>query len=63
MRPEPSAVFDAVSTKLRASAEQTLEASRARAETTHDVARTTARSRVAEAMQLKGRRRSSCPAR
>jgi glutamate dehydrogenase (NAD(P)+) len=56
IRPEPAAVFENISTKLRASTHETLEASRRQGLTTHRVARATAQARVAEAMRLRGRR-------
>lgn len=55
MRPEPAAVFDSISHKLRASTVETLEASQAQGHTTHVVARTAAQDRVREAMVLRGR--------
>ena len=57
IRPDPAAVFDTISTKLRASTRQVLEDSAAHGGTTHDVARATAQERVAQAMQLRGRTR------
>jgi glutamate dehydrogenase (NAD(P)+) len=56
IRPEPAAVFENISTKLRASTHETLEGSRRQGLTTHRVARATAQARVAEAMRLRGRR-------
>ena len=55
IRPEPGAVFDTVSAKLRASTVDTLHASRSQNRTTHRVARAAAQSRVHEAMRLRGR--------
>ncbi|MFV9457721.1 Glu/Leu/Phe/Val family dehydrogenase [Rhodococcus sp. NM-2] len=55
IRPEPAAVFDNISNKLRASTIDTLDASKAQGRTTHEVARTTAQERVREAMVLRGR--------
>jgi glutamate dehydrogenase (NAD(P)+) len=55
IRPDPGFVFDNISTRLRASALQTLETSRAQGDTTHHVARCLAQDRVAEAMHLRGR--------
>ncbi|MFC0450386.1 Glu/Leu/Phe/Val family dehydrogenase [Rhodococcus jostii] len=55
IRPEPAAVFDSISNKLRASTIDTLDASQAQGRTTHEVARTTAQERVREAMVLRGR--------
>jgi glutamate dehydrogenase (NAD(P)+) len=55
IRPEPAAVFANISTKLRASTHETLQASRRQGLTTHRVARATAQARVAEAMRLRGR--------
>ncbi|WP_433678697.1 Glu/Leu/Phe/Val family dehydrogenase [Nocardia sp. CA-119907] len=55
LRPDPVAVFEAISSKLRNGTTQTLTASQHQAETTHQVARTAARARVREAMQLRGR--------
>jgi glutamate dehydrogenase (NAD(P)+) len=55
IRPEPAAVFDNISTKLRASTHDTLQGSRRQCLTTHRVARATAQARVAEAMRLRGR--------
>jgi glutamate dehydrogenase (NAD(P)+) len=55
IRPEPPAVFDNVSTKLRASTHDTLQESRRQGITTHRVARATAQARVADAMRLRGR--------
>ncbi|HEY6649616.1 MAG TPA: Glu/Leu/Phe/Val dehydrogenase dimerization domain-containing protein [Mycobacterium sp.] len=56
IRPEPAAVFENISTKLRASTHETLEGSRRQGLTTHRVARATAQARVADAMRLRGRR-------
>jgi glutamate dehydrogenase (NAD(P)+) len=56
IRPESAAVFENISTKLRASTHETLEGSRRQGLTTHRVARATAQARVAEAMRLRGRR-------
>jgi glutamate dehydrogenase (NAD(P)+) len=56
IRPEPAAVFDNISTKLRACTHETLQESRRQGTTTHRVARATAQARVAEAMRLRGRR-------
>ncbi|HET6736830.1 Glu/Leu/Phe/Val family dehydrogenase [Mycobacterium sp.] len=56
IRPEPAAVFDNISTKLRACTQETLQESRRQGITTHRVARATAQARVAEAMRLRGRR-------
>ncbi|RZK68387.1 MAG: Glu/Leu/Phe/Val dehydrogenase, partial [Rhodococcus sp. (in: high G+C Gram-positive bacteria)] len=55
IRPEPAAVFDNISNKLRASTIDTLDASKVQGRTTHAVARTTAQERVREAMVLRGR--------
>jgi glutamate dehydrogenase (NAD(P)+) len=55
IRPEPAAVFDSISTKLRASTLEILHGSRQQGLTTHRVARATAQARVAEAMRLRGR--------
>jgi glutamate dehydrogenase (NAD(P)+) len=55
MRPEPAAVFDNISTKLRPSTLETLDGSKRQGLTTHRVARATAQARVAEAMRLRGR--------
>jgi glutamate dehydrogenase (NAD(P)+) len=55
IRPEPAAVFDSISTKLRASTLETLNGSKQQGLTTHHVARATAQARVAEAMRLRGR--------
>lgn len=55
IRPEPAAVFDSISTKLRASTAETLDGSQRQGLTTHRVARATAQARVAEAMRLRGR--------
>ncbi|MDI9893667.1 Glu/Leu/Phe/Val dehydrogenase dimerization domain-containing protein [Rhodococcus sp. IEGM 1381] len=55
IRPATAAVFESISTKLRASTIETLEASTAHSQTTHHVARTTAQHRVREAMRLRGR--------
>ncbi|TQC49892.1 Glu/Leu/Phe/Val dehydrogenase [Rhodococcus sp. WS4] len=55
IRPEPAAVFDSISNKLRASTIDTLDASKVQGRTTHEVARTTAQERVREAMVLRGR--------
>jgi len=59
IRPEPAAVFDNISTKLRVSTRETLQGSRQQGLTTHRVARATAQARVAEAMRLRGRLPSS----
>jgi glutamate dehydrogenase (NAD(P)+) len=59
IRPGPAAVFDNISTKLRASTRETLQRSRQQGLTTHRVARATAQARVAEAMRLRGRLPSS----
>jgi glutamate dehydrogenase (NAD(P)+) len=56
IRPEPTAVFDNISTKLRACTQEVLQESRRQGITTHRVARATAQARVAEAMRLRGRR-------
>jgi glutamate dehydrogenase (NAD(P)+) len=55
IRPEPAAVFDSISTKLRASTIETLAASQAQGRTTHEVARSIAQRRVREAMEVRGR--------
>jgi glutamate dehydrogenase (NAD(P)+) len=55
IRPEPAAVFDSISTKLRASTIDTLDLSQAQGRTTHEVARARAQDRVREAMALRGR--------
>jgi glutamate dehydrogenase (NAD(P)+) len=55
MRPDPAAVFDNISTKLRPSTLETLDGSKRQGLTTHRVARATAQARVAEAMRLRGR--------
>jgi glutamate dehydrogenase (NAD(P)+) len=55
IRPEPAAVFDNISDKLRACTLDTLAASKAQGRTTHHVARATAQDRVREAMELRGR--------
>jgi glutamate dehydrogenase (NAD(P)+) len=55
IRPERAAVFDSISTKLRASTLETLNGSKQQGLTTHHVARATAQARVAEAMRLRGR--------
>ena len=55
IRPEPAAVFDSISTKLRASTLEILDGSKQQRLTTHHVARATAQARVAEAMRLRGR--------
>jgi glutamate dehydrogenase (NAD(P)+) len=54
IRPEPAAVFDNISTKLRACTHEVLQESRRQSLTTHRVARATAQARVAEAMRLRG---------
>ena len=56
IRPEPAAVFDNISAKLRACTQEILHESRQRGMTTHRVARAAAQVRVAEAMRLRGRR-------
>ena len=56
IRPEPAAVFDNISAKLRACTQETLQESRRQGITSHRVARATAQARVAEAMRLRGRR-------
>ena len=55
IRPDPTTVFDSISTKLRASTVQVLQSSRELHRTTHEVARATAQARVREAMRLRGR--------
>lgn len=55
IRPEPTAVFEAISSKLRAGTAHTLAASETQQRTTHEVARMSARARVREAMILRGR--------
>ncbi|PVX59593.1 Glu/Leu/Phe/Val family dehydrogenase [Rhodococcus globerulus] len=55
MRPEPAAVFENISKKLRACATETLEASYVQGRTTHEVARSAAQDRVREAMVFRGR--------
>jgi glutamate dehydrogenase (NAD(P)+) len=55
IQPEPAAVFDNISNKLRASTIETLAASQTQGRTTHEVARAIAQQRVREAMELRGR--------
>jgi glutamate dehydrogenase (NAD(P)+) len=61
IRPEPAAVFDNISTKLRACTHEVLQESRRQRLSTHRVARATAQARVAEAMRLRGRLPQSHP--
>ncbi|TMQ94418.1 Glu/Leu/Phe/Val dehydrogenase [Actinomadura soli] len=56
-RPEPDAVFAAVSAKMRENTETVLAAARAQGTTTHEAALALARRRVRAAMELKGRLR------
>ncbi|MEV0032821.1 Glu/Leu/Phe/Val dehydrogenase dimerization domain-containing protein [Nocardia sp. NPDC050793] len=61
IRPEPAAVFDTISNKLRVSTTATLAASGAAKRPTHEVARASARARVHEAMALRGGRPVNSP--
>jgi glutamate dehydrogenase (NAD(P)+) len=54
-RPDPGAVFAAVSSKMRGNTAKVLAAARAQATTTHEAALALAQERVRAAMELKGR--------
>jgi glutamate dehydrogenase (NAD(P)+) len=56
-RPDPDAVFAAVSAKMRDNTERVLDAARAQGTTTHEAAIALAQERVRAAMELKGRLR------
>jgi glutamate dehydrogenase (NAD(P)+) len=54
-RPDPGAVFAAVSSKMRGNTAKVLAAARAQGTTTHEAALALAQERVRAAMELKGR--------
>ena len=54
-RPDPAAIYDTISTKLRANASTVLTEAKERGVTTHTAARQLAQERVLTAMRLKGR--------